>query len=109
MAVRQMAWLSVLGGSRWVWFAGGHRNMATRHAIARAGMKVLPAWNMSLLLPQFHKHIHPPEGGGQCAEVMCDCTHVCTPSWGQLALAGEPETSRPRRPVVLRPVALLSA
>ena len=50
------------------------------------GLPTLRTWNVSLTLHHFHQHIHLP-GEGECAEVLCDCTHVCHPSWPQIIMA----------------------
>lgn len=65
---------------------GGARNRITSPAMIRAGMKILPTYNITLPLWQYHHHIHPPGEGGLCGTIPCDCTHTCAPSWGQLFL-----------------------
>ena len=69
-------------------FAGGHRNHVTIPSILEAGLKILPHWNVTLPLWQFHQHISAKGEGGACSEVACDCTHTCAPAWGQLFLSG---------------------
>ena len=69
--------------------AGGLRNAATQPVIDKLGsVKTLPAWNLTLTLWEYHKHIHGKGNGGQCEQIPCDCTHTCNPSWGQMVLAG---------------------
>lgn len=67
---------------------GGHRNHVTIPSILEAGLKILPHWNVTLPLWQFHQHISAKGEGGACSEVACDCTHTCAPAWGQLFLSG---------------------
>ena len=73
--------------------AGGHRNHVTIPSILEAEVKILPHWNVTLPLWQYHKHIHAQGEGGACGKVACDCTHTCAPAWGQLFLPGAPPSS----------------
>ena len=70
--------------------SGGHRNHVSIPQLLDAGIKILPHWNLTLPLWQFHKHIHIKGEGGACTETGCDCTHTCFPAWGQLFLPGNP-------------------
>lgn len=65
---------------------GGDRNLATQGIVDAVGWPTLRTWNISLNVPQFHTHIHLP-GDGECDVIQCDCTHVCHPSWPQVAMA----------------------
>ena len=64
-------------------------NHAAIPHILKAGIKILPHWNITLPLWQYHQHIDQNGGGGACEHVSCDCTHICSPSWGPLFLPGE--------------------
>jgi len=63
--------------------AGGERNAVTQPIADAVGMPTLRNWNLSVPLHHFHTHIHLP-GDGECDVIMCDCTHVCHPSWPQV-------------------------
>lgn len=33
---------------------------------------------------QLHHDVHSPDDTQTCAQVLCDCTHSCHPSWAQM-------------------------
>jgi len=73
--------------------AGGERNAVTQPIADAVGMPTLRNWNLSVPLHHFHTHIHLP-GDGECDVIMCDCTHVCHPSWPQVVMADLPNIVR---------------
>ena len=77
--------------------AGGLRNAATQPVIDKLGsVKTLPAWNLTLTLWEYHKHIH---GKGQRRAVRADSLRLHTHLQPQLGTdgAGRCSTRAPRK------------